>query len=124
MYDSPIEVIYQDIQYSLENKILKACQDVNVNVNKEELIKALQYDRNQYQKGYYDGLNERKKGKWIQNNNGTYSCNLCHSWIPEEQYYYAQFCLYCGADMRGEKDEQIRQGVSYRSSCYRKYSLV
>lgn len=51
MYDSPIEVIYQDIQYSLENKILKACQDVNVNVNKEELIKALQYDRNQYQKG-------------------------------------------------------------------------
>ena len=45
---------------------------------------------------------DRKKGKWIQNNNGTYSCSLCHSWIPEEQYYYAQFCLYCGADMRGE----------------------
>ena len=44
---------------------------------------------------------ERKKGEWIQNNNGTYSCSLCHSWIPEEQYYYAQFCLYCGADMRG-----------------------
>lgn len=48
---------------------------------------------------------ERKRGKWIQNNNGTYSCSLCHSWIPEEQYYYAQFCLYCGADMRGEQHE-------------------
>ena len=48
---------------------------------------------------------ERKKGKWIKNDNGTYSCSLCHSWIPEEQYYYAQFCLYCGADMRGEQNE-------------------
>ena len=48
---------------------------------------------------------EPKKGKWIKNDNGTYSCSLCHSWIPEEQYYYAQFCLYCGADMRGEPNE-------------------
>ena len=47
---------------------------------------------------------ERKKGKWIKNDNGTYSCSLCHSWIPGAQYFYAQFCLYCGADMRGEKE--------------------
>ena len=39
----------------------------------------------------------QRKGKWIQNDNGTYSCSLCHSWIPEEQYHYARFCLYCGA---------------------------
>ena len=48
-------------------------------------------------------LSEQKKGKWIQNDNGTYSCSLCQSWIPEEQYYYARFCLYCGAEMGGEK---------------------
>ena len=42
----------------------------------------------------------RPKGKWIQNDNGTYSCNVCQSWIPEEQYHYARFCLHCGADMR------------------------
>lgn len=47
---------------------------------------------------------ERKTGKWIRNDNGTYSCDKCHSWIPEEQHYYAQYCLYCGADMRGEQD--------------------
>ena len=40
---------------------------------------------------------ERKTGEWIRNDNGTYSCSLCQSWIPEEQYYYARFCLYCGA---------------------------
>lgn len=45
---------------------------------------------------------KRKNGKWIQNDNGTYSCNLCQSWIPEEQHYYARFCLYCGADMKKE----------------------
>lgn len=43
---------------------------------------------------------ERKKGKWIRNNNRTYSCSLCQSWIPNEQRYYANYCLFCGADMR------------------------
>jgi hypothetical protein len=45
---------------------------------------------------------ERKKGEWIRNDNGTYSCSICHTWIPEEQHHYARYCLYCGADMRGE----------------------
>ena len=48
---------------------------------------------------------ERKTGKWIKNSNGTYSCDKCHSWIPNEQHYYANFCLHCGAVMRGEDDE-------------------
>jgi len=43
---------------------------------------------------------EPRKGKWIQNDNGTWSCNQCNSWIPDEQHYYANWCLYCGADMR------------------------
>jgi len=41
------------------------------------------------------------RGKWIRNDNGTYSCSVCHSWVPEEQHYYARYCLHCGADMRG-----------------------
>jgi hypothetical protein len=45
---------------------------------------------------------ERKKGQWIRNDNGTYSCSVCQSWIPEQQHCYARYCLYCGADMRGE----------------------
>lgn len=45
----------------------------------------------------------RKMGKWIKNDNGTWSCSKCSSWIPDEQHYYANYCLYCGADMRGEK---------------------
>ena len=47
---------------------------------------------------------ERKKGRWLRNDNGTYTCSVCQSWIPEEQHYYARYCLYCGADMRGGDD--------------------
>ena len=47
----------------------------------------------------------RNKGAWIRNNNGTYYCSLCQSWIPNEQRYYANYCLFCGAGMRSEADE-------------------
>lgn len=40
------------------------------------------------------------RSHWKKNDNGTYSCERCHSWIPEEQRHYANWCLYCGADMR------------------------
>ena len=48
---------------------------------------------------------EPKHGRWIRNDNGTYSCSECKSWIPNEQYYYARYCLYCGAKMDEVKDE-------------------
>ena len=40
-----------------------------------------------------------RHGKWIRNDNGTYSCSVCQSWIPEQQHYYARYCLHCGARM-------------------------
>ena len=40
------------------------------------------------------------RSHWKKNDNGTYSCERCHSWIPEEQRHYANWCLYCAADMR------------------------
>ena len=49
---------------------------------------------------------EVKHGHWIINDNGTYSCSVCQSWIPNEQHYYANYCLHCGADMRGDEDDK------------------
>lgn len=58
MYKSPIEKIYGELQTQMvqedENMVMKAIRKVGINVDKEELIKALQYDRNQYTKGYED----------------------------------------------------------------------
>lgn len=62
MYESPIEKIYGEIKTQMiqedENMIMKAVRNVNINVDKDELIKALNYDRNQYAKGYEDGKND------------------------------------------------------------------
>ena len=55
MYRSPIEIIYGQIQKQIEGDIFRAVQSYDINVDKDELIRALQYDRNQYEKGYADG---------------------------------------------------------------------
>ena len=44
-----------------------------------------------------------RHGRWIRNDNDTWSCSECQTWIPDEQHYYARYCLYCGAEM----DEEI-----------------
>lgn len=62
MYESPIDIIYGEMKTQFQNDVTKAVQRVGVNVNKEELLKALQYDREQYLKGYKDGMNA---GGWI-----------------------------------------------------------
>lgn len=63
MYQSPIDVIVGKMQTKFENGVLEAVQKQGIFVDKEELIKALQYDREQYEKGYADGLRERNE--WI-----------------------------------------------------------
>ena len=64
MYKSPIEVTsFHDALTRAMNKQIKAVENdvytavlnVGVNVDKGELIKALQYDRDQYLAGYADG---------------------------------------------------------------------
>lgn len=55
MYESPVNVIYGEMQTQIEGDIFKAIQNVGIDVDKEELLKALQYDREQYSKGYSDG---------------------------------------------------------------------
>ena len=54
MYQSPIDVLYGEIEVSFEDNILSAVRKVDINVDKDELLKALAYDRDQYRKGYED----------------------------------------------------------------------
>ena len=64
MYESPIDVLYSDIETKLEDGILKAVQDVGITVDKQELLKALQYDRDSYRKGFQDGARNENKN-WM-----------------------------------------------------------
>ena len=54
-YVSPIEMAAKEARIETENGIYKAVIEAGFTVNKEELKKALHYDRMQYEKGYEDG---------------------------------------------------------------------
>lgn len=65
MYKSPIQIYTDNIIESMNSKFdeqcMKAVVKIGVDVDKDELIKALKYDRNQYQKGYQDCIDEKVK---------------------------------------------------------------
>ena len=69
MYESPITIIESTLD-SFSKAIIKQREDAifaevqssfGVDLDKDELIRALQYDRNQYDKGYADGFRQAIK---------------------------------------------------------------
>lgn len=68
MYKSPVMVLETFMDSVLEERddklvaILRS--KIDVDVDKDELIRALQYDRDQYNAGYKDGRNDAAL-KWI-----------------------------------------------------------
>lgn len=60
-YESVIRLYYQDLESKIENEILTAVKNVGVVVDKDELLRALKYDRNQYEEGF-------RKGKLVMEN--------------------------------------------------------
>ena len=60
MYD-PIVKIYEAnslFNEHIENEVFSIIKRYNIDVDKDELIRALNYDRNQYDKGYADGVRD------------------------------------------------------------------
>lgn len=94
-----IKVIDSD---KLINAINEGSYDVNLSA--VMALGAVMLDTKKQESCKSSDKNVCKKGKWIKNNKGTYTCSICQSWILEGQYPYARYCLYCGADMRGEQD--------------------
>ena len=65
MYNSPIEIVQSTIDQvrteivaKQDEYIYQTVLQTGVNVDKAELIKALVYDRDQYEQGYIDGARE------------------------------------------------------------------
>ena len=50
MYESPIEYVTSELTKQLEGDVLTLAQSYGVRVDKDELIRALNYDRQQYEK--------------------------------------------------------------------------
>lgn len=62
-YESPIQAFIGQMRIeherTLESETIKAVRAIDITVDKEELIKALQHDRDQYEKGYINGYNAK-----------------------------------------------------------------
>lgn len=63
-YQSPIQMITDDIAKDIVQKqdgwLVESVRRVGFNIDKDELAKALNYDREQYEKGYADGRRARE----------------------------------------------------------------
>lgn len=109
MYECPIS-LYQETQEKilngltneLERQIICEIQTkYSIDVDKEELLKALQYDREQYDKGFQDGKAERPVAVPVKFFNDPYTgkrfttCSRCDGKISPKDNY----CKHCGAEM-------------------------
>lgn len=90
MYESPIELIQKQMQLDLESKIMSAVQEVGISVDKEELIRALKYDRGQYEKGYADGKRDggKKNAALELLLDWAIECDFGYDNIPDEYEQY------------------------------------
>jgi hypothetical protein len=110
MYESPIEMFSvteyaHHIDEQIESAVYEAVTKVGINVNKEELVKALQYDRHQYEKGYEDGAMERRTGEWTfcgyaserdwELGFKSFKCSVC----DKTGGWKSPYCPNCGAKM-------------------------
>ena len=96
MYESPIEKVVKEVMKQDEEHLMYSVeQTIGYAIDKEELIKALQYDRNQYEKGYEDGLKDGEETMPL-------VCLKCKKPIPlsmrtfkEVSYTHYSYCENC-----------------------------
>ena len=103
-YNCPIKMLVVDMTSELSKFIEDAMfceikQTIGFDVDKDELIKALKYDRNQYEEGYQAGKRDSMKfASWEPIEFGTsFKCSNCSC---EVEWQTSQYCPDCGAYMK------------------------
>ena len=86
-YISPIMIIQTELNTELENNVYKAVTKYDIAVDKEELIKALKYDRNQYNLGYNRGFQDGVYSEEDENK----ALRLLLKWAVECDFGYDNF---------------------------------
>lgn len=84
MYESPINIIESavtELQEKQEEGVFRLIRRYGITVDKEELLKALAYDRGQYNKGYDDGVREFAERVKAKINNPPYEFPYRHIYL-------------------------------------------
>ena len=115
MYESPIilfktDPLIQCVKNETDTMVIQGVARAGVHVDKDELIKALEYDRLQYEKGFHDGrmyvppcqsnadriraMSDEELGEWIAHihcphyGEDDYPCDSCAEcwteWMKQE----------------------------------------
>lgn len=106
--DTKINEYLKEKQEEKDNCILLVIEEtLNVNVDKQELIKALQYDRNQYEKGYEDAKRQydRGHGYWIEFWDYLKCSNCNYEFTDNNDIKRFNYCPNCGAQMDEEVED-------------------
>ena len=107
-YENPILLIQQGMNAQIEDAVYKAVQKVGIYVDKDELIKALEYDREQYEKGYKDrerDIIRCKDCKYYPNGDGSTKWLPCREIITPPGWYCA--------DGERREEEKIDHEIYY-----------
>ena len=108
-YNSPIEIMNQRITTLIEDNVMKAVYSADIKVDKQELIRALRYDRNQYQKGYEAAKADEPTASWIVDSSQlSCTCSRCRRSYNSQTMYsispeygkLPKYCPDCGHRMR------------------------
>lgn len=97
-YTSPIrQAVSETIKRMEDTLMIEVTQTVGYDIDRDELIKALQYDRAQYDKGFADGMRAAERhGYW----RAGRICSVCNTDVLYEYgIAYPPCCPYCGARM-------------------------
>lgn len=99
MYEPVATFIQGKIESFIDGELLRVTQEMGLDVDRDELLKALQYDRGQYEKGYADGCRDsRKHGEW---NILEYDCGRVGGYAP----YLVVECTNCREVVRIEQGQ-------------------
>lgn len=118
MYKSPVEIyandpIVRDVAREKDKWVVKSIQSLGINVDKDELIKALKYDRDQYNQGYMAGrMHEREECEMLPDYERAedlmqiepdFACSRCHTPFDPDMAKKMNYCPECGAIVKKEK---------------------
>lgn len=87
MYESPIKIIEditRDVTDAFEDHVYKCVLRCGIDVDREELIQALNYDRQMYEKGYTDGYTD-----------GAERAEIIHCRCEVDSRYLAYMTVMC-----------------------------
>lgn len=95
-YISPIEIA-EKMSNQIEKDIIEVVLSYGIKVDKDELVKALSYDRKQYEIGYADGQRAGKRTAKATRRPGAffYRCECGYALCCEKNDM--NYCPQCGA---------------------------